>query len=122
MSKKQVKPENISTEDMQVWTEYLATGAVHDENHAKQLTRLGKRSINLADVSFIVDFISRRNDGFISQIIEQNGIYEKLFKQLGITEEHKKVAKAEYDEDVVAFQKELTETAKALKAQMNKGE
>lgn len=122
MTKKSIKPENISVEDMQVWTEYIATGVVHDENHAKQLTRLGKRSINLADVSTIVDFMSRRNDGYISGLIEQIGVLDKVIAKLGATEDMRKEAMAEYDKELTALQAEVEEAQKAMMAQIEKGE
>lgn len=122
MSKKTVKPENISVEDMQVWTEYLATGAVQDDNHAKQLTRLGKRAVNLADVATIVDFMARRNDGFITALIEQNGIHEKILNKLGATNEVWDEAKKEYNEELEAIQAEVAQAQETIKAQMEKGE
>lgn len=122
MSKKQVHPENISVEDMQVWTEYLATGTVQDDNHAKQLTRLGKRAVNLADVATIVDFMARRNDGFITALIEQNGIHEKILNMLGATNEVWDEAKKEYNEELDAIQAEVAQAQETIKAQMEKGE
>lgn len=123
MSKKTVKPESISVEDMQVWTEYLATRAVHDEAHAKQLTRLGKRSINLADVATIVDFMVRRNDGFISGLVEEVTIHAKVLDKLGATKEMWKEAKAEFDAELDATRAEVEELQKTLlKDQLEKGE
>lgn len=122
MSKKQVHPENISVEDMQVWTEYLATGTVQDDNHAKQLTRLGKRAVNLADVATIVDFMARRNDGFITALIEQNGTHEKILNKLGATNEVWDEAKKEYNEELDAIQAEVAQAQETIKAQMEKGE
>jgi len=121
MSKQPKRVENeLSDEDMKIWTEYLSTGKVKDEEHQKQLARLAKRQVNLADVAQIVDFMSRRNDGYISHIIEQNAILDRLVTRLGATEEMRKEAKAEYDEEMEDLKEQIEEYSKKLKEEKEK--
>lgn len=123
MSEQPKRVENeLSDEDMKLWTEYLSTGKVKDEEHQKQLARLAKRQVNLADVAQIVDFMSRRNDGYISHIIEQNAILDRLVTRLGATEEMRKEAKAEYDEEMKDLKEQIEEYSKKLKEEKEKKE
>lgn len=123
MSKQPKRVENeLSDEDMKIWTEYLSTGKVKDEEHQKQLARLAKRQVNLADVAQIVDFMSRRNDGYISHIIEQNAILDRLVTRLGATEEMRKEAKAEYDEEMEDLKEQIEEYSKKLKEEKEEKE
>lgn len=122
MSKKTKRVGFISEEDMRTWTEYLATGRVHDKNHAKQLERLSKRDISLGDVATIVDFMSRRNDGYITALIEQNSVNEKLFNKLGVTDEMRNEAKAEYEVELKQAQEEIKKLQEDLAEKLQKGE
>lgn len=122
MSKKAKRVGFISEEDMRTWTEYLATGRVHDKNHAKQLERLSKRDISLGDVATIVDFMSRRNDGYITALIEQNSVNEKLLNKLGVTEEMRNEAKAEYEVELKQAQEEIKKLQEELAEKLQKGE
>lgn len=122
MSKKTKRVGFISEEDMRTWTEYLATGRVHDKNHAKQLERLSKRDISLGDVATIVDFMSRRNDGYITALIEQNSVNEKLLNKLGVTDEMRNEAKAEYEVELKQAQEEIKKLQEELAEKLQKGE
>lgn len=122
MSKKAKRVGFISEEDMRTWTEYLATGRVHDKNHAKQLERLSKRDVSLGDVATIVDFMSRRNDGYITALIEQNSVNEKLFNKLGVTDEMRNEAKAEYEVELKQAQEEIKKLQEELAEKLQKGE
>lgn len=104
----------LSEADMRVWAEWLATGQVHDSNHQKQLERLSDRSVTLADVSTVVDFMGRRNDGYISSLVEQSAVTDKLLEKLGVTPEMRTEAKTEYDNELEALQKEIQENYKEL--------
>lgn len=122
MSKKAKRVGFISEEDMRTWTEYLATGRVHDKNHAKQLERLSKRDISLGDVATIVDFMSRRNDGYITALIEQNSVNEKLLNKLGVTDKMRNEAKAEYEVELKQAQEEIKKLQEELAEKLQKGE
>lgn len=122
MSKKAKRVGFISEEDMRTWTEYLATGRVHDKNHAKQLERLSKRDISLGDVATVVDFMSRRNDGYITALIEQNSVNEKLLNKLGVTDEMRNEAKAEYEVELKQAQEEIKKLQEELAEKLQKGE
>jgi len=122
MSKKTKRVGFISEEDMRTWTEYLATGHVHDKNHAKQLERLSKRDISLGDVATVVDFMSRRNDGYITALIEQNSVNEKLFNKLGVTDKMRNEAKAEYEVELKQAQEEIKKLQEELAEKLQKGE
>lgn len=118
MSKKLTRTGNISKQDIKTWTEYLMTGDVHDDKHRKELLRLSQRSINLADVATIVDFMSRRNDGYIQGLIEQNAVQEKVLHKLGATADIFSEAKAEYEEELAEIQKQIEEAQKQLQQQV----
>ena len=122
MSKKAKRVGFISEEDMRTWTEYLATGRVHDKNHAKQLERLSKRDISLGDVATVVDFMSRRNDGYITALIEQNSVNEKLLNKLGVTDKMRNEAKAEYEVELKQAQEEIKKLQEELAEKLQKGE
>lgn len=105
MSKEPKRTANISEQDIRKWTEYVATGRVEDSAHAKELVRLGKRSVNLADVTSVVDFMCRRNDGYISKIIERNAIMEKVLARVGATDEMFAEATNEYEKELAEIEK-----------------
>lgn len=111
MSKQPKRTGNLSKQDIRKWTEYLATGRVHD---AKELARLSQRAVNLADVATIVDFMTRRNDGYISSLIEQNATYDKVLRKLGATDEMFAEATAKYNEELAEVQKQIEEAQKLL--------
>lgn len=117
MSKKLTRTGNISKQDIKTWTEYLMTGDVHDEKHRKELIRLSQRSINLADVATIVDFMSRRNDGYLQGLIEQNAVQEKVLRKLGATADIFAEAKAEYETELEEIQKQIEDAQKQLQQQ-----
>ena len=118
MSKKLTRTGNISKHDIKTWTEYLMTGDVHDDKHRKELLRLSQRSINLADVATIVDFMSRRNDGYIQGLIEQNAVQEKVLHKLGATSDIFAESKAEYEEELAEIQKQIEEATQQLQQQV----
>lgn len=115
MSKQPKRSAQISEHDIRTWTEYVATGTVENEKHAKELVRLGKRSINLADATAIVDFMTRRNDGYISAIIERNAIIEKVLAKVGATENMFKEAQAEYEKELEQVQELIKGAKEAVK-------
>lgn len=120
MNNKTNHTAHISEDDMRKWTEYLATGKVHDKNHKKQLERLSKREVSLGDVTTIIDFMSRRNDGYISSLIEQNAINEKLLNALGVTKKMREKAKKEYEKELADIQKEIEKAKEELMKTMKK--
>nr|DAI05898.1 MAG TPA: hypothetical protein [Herelleviridae sp.] len=122
MNKQQKRIGALSEEDMKVWAEWLVTGNVKDEKHKKQLERLSNRSVTLADVSTVVDFMGRRNDGYISSLVEQTAITEKLFNRLGITPEIRQEVKEEYEKELEELQKQIKENYKELLRKVEKEE
>lgn len=110
----------LSEADMRVWAEWLATGMVHDKNHQKQLERLSNRSVSLADVTTIVEFMGKRNDGYISSLIEQIAVFEKLLTKLGVTEKDQLEAKAEYEKELNAIQEKIQKELESIKENKEK--
>lgn len=113
-------PKNVqhelTKEDMQTYVQYLMTGQVNDETHAKQLKRLSNRSVNLADVATLVMFLNKKNDGYISSIIEEHAIMAKILTKLGATDDIKREARAEYEDELKAYQDQI----KVIQEDMNK--
>ncbi|AZU99968.1 hypothetical protein vBEfaHEF1TV_124 [Enterococcus phage vB_EfaH_EF1TV] len=114
-SKRNKRIGELSEADMRVWAEWLATGQVHDKNHQKQLERLSKRSVSLSDVTTIVEFMGKRNDGYISSLIEQQAVFDNLLTKLGVTEENRLEAKAEYEKELNAIQEKIQKELESIK-------
>ena len=114
MSKQPQRVSKLSKEDFNTWVEYLATGNIEDEEHAKQLSRLGKREANLEDLSSLINVMTKRNDNYVSAIIERNEILERVVRKMGATDDQFREARAEYDDELKNIQEQVKKSKEEL--------
>lgn len=114
MSKQPQRVSKLSKEDFNTWVEYLATGKIEDEEHAKQLSRLGKREANLEDLSSLINVMTKRNDNYVSAIIERNEILERVVRKMGATDDQFREARAEYDDELKNIQEQVKKSKEEL--------
>lgn len=115
--KEQIKNVNkMSNEDFETWAEYIITGKIEDTNHAKRLSRISKRALNIEDISKLMNFLLKRTDGYVTALMERNEILERVIRKAGATEDDFKEARAEYDDEL----KRLQEQVKADKEKLQK--
>lgn len=110
MSNNKVKnQDSISQEDMETYLTYLLTGNVEDENHAKELRRLSRRTVNVSDVTVLLKAMTHKQDKSITQVMEALQIQQNVLEELGANDEMFKKAEERYTKDVEELRKQVEE-------------
>lgn len=120
MTNKENKVRGISDKDLEKWLEFAVSGVVTSVAHEKELKRLASSKVNLGDVTSVVDFLGRRNEGYTSMVIERLSVLEIALKnKIGLTDEEIKEATAEYNENLTKFQAEVDHVVEKEKEKVN---
>lgn len=104
------RPKNkdpIRTEELQTYLEYVLTGEVKDEKHAKDLKRLSRRTTTLSDVVTVAQVLLKQQERLITSLIDANQIHHNILKKLGMTDEMFQEANDEYNETIKAAMEDL---------------
>lgn len=103
----------ISKQDMHTYLNYLLSGEVKDEKHAKELNRLSRRKVTLSDATVLTRVMMSQQDNTITQLMDAIQIQNKVLEKLGATEEMFNEAQEEYNAMIAEAQKELMKEAEA---------
>ena len=115
MNNKSKNQDPISQQDLWSYLSYVLSGEVKDEKHAKDLTRLARRTTTLSDVTVVFKMLQTQTDRKIVEVMDVVQIQNKLLKKLGVTEEMVDEANKEYNEVIEEARKELEAQAEAMK-------
>lgn len=101
--------KTMSKEDLQTYLTYVLTNEVKDEKHAKELSRLSKRTVTLSDVTVLFKVLNNTTQQQLTQMMDVIQIQNRILDLLGATEEMFTQAEDEYTEQLNAMRKQLQE-------------
>jgi hypothetical protein len=101
--------KTMSKEDLQTYLNYVLTNEVKDEKHAKELSRLSKRTVTLSDVTVLFKVLNNTTQQQMTQMMDVIQIQNRILDLLGATEEMFTQAEDEYNEQLNAMRKQLQE-------------
>jgi hypothetical protein len=101
--------KTMSKEDLQTYLNYVLTNEVKDEKHAKELSRLSKRTVTLSDVTVLFKVLNNATQQQMTQMMDVIQIQNRILDLLGATEEMFTQAEDEYNEQLNAMRKQLQE-------------
>lgn len=106
--------EPISTEELKVYFDYLITGQVKDEKHAKDINRLARRTTTVSDVTLLFKVMTAHQSNTITQLMDAIQIQNRILQKLGATDEMFDAAQEDYNQVIAEAQKELMAKAEEL--------
>jgi hypothetical protein len=112
----------ISQEDMSTYLNYLLTGEVKDDKHAKDLRKLSRRTVTLSDVTVLVKVMMQHQDKTITQLMDAVQIQSRVLEKLGATDEIFEAAQKDYNKVIADMQKELEAKQKEVEEAVAKVE
>ncbi len=118
--------KDISTNDLNKWLEAVVTNKVNGkeigEKEAKELQRLGKRSVSLEVATSIADYLAKYEvENQVSRLLQSIDLLMVIMEdELGIDEEKRNKAVAKLNEKYEAYIKEQQEKIKEQQKQESK--
>lgn len=115
--------KDISTNDLNKWLEAVVTNKVNGkeigEKEAKELQRLGKRSVSLEVATSIADYLTKYEvENQVSRLLQSIDLLMVIMEdELGIDEEKRNKAVAKLNEKYEAYIKEQQEKIKEQQKQ-----
>jgi hypothetical protein len=113
MSKKYTQ-DPVKQEDLHKFLEYVMTGQVQDEKHAKWLNKMSRRTVTLSDITVVAQVINDRNSQLLTSVMSMIQIQSAVLKKLGATDEMIAEAEKEYNESIAERRKAIADAQKQL--------
>lgn len=79
---KKQKVESIKQEDLQAFMTYVVTGEVKDAEEGRKIKRLAKQQVNLADVTSVVNGLTRHYSQLITQLMEVVQVQDRVIRKV----------------------------------------
>lgn len=102
----------MSKDDISEYLLYLLTRNIKGEEHTNRIRNLSRRTVNLGDVSVVVQTLMKEKSQSIEQITRIIQVQEKVLEKLGATDDMFKEAEDEYYADFEKFKEEYEKQVK----------